>query len=421
MGNKTLAFLITIVPIANIYKFPFLINNFGNALILFFCLPIVLFHIIKNKDLIIEKSSIKYLYFSFYIIAISFYYLLSCGNSESIKALVYFIVFTFIFLLFISYKSFFSIFIKYYKRLSVFFSIYLIVQFVSYKIFAFEFTGIIPFLSTYIDITDEAFAIGHNNIVKISSFFIEPSHFALYVLPALCIYLWNIDTSSKHRTIPIIIIVAATLFSTSANGIVLLSIIFSLYILNKYFKKFKIKHILIGLITFIILIVFLINSSLIKSATYGLFVVEEDRSESKADARIYRGFLFYNDLEINNQIFGIGWKNAENFAKTEKNQILYNRYYLKAFDYFNSISAFLIYSGIIGLFLFLSFIWSIWKATSNFGGKVIIIIILASMTSSSIIMTEIWPLYLTIFYSLTNINPKETNLKNESNNYFTHT
>lgn len=423
MGNKILALLIAIVPIANIYQFPFLINNFGNAIIIFFCLPIILLQIIKNRKLLLDKSSINYLYFSIYIIIITIYNFIYYIDDESIQSFIYFIVFTFIYFLLINYKRFHNNFILFYKKLSVFFSIFLIAQFISYKLFSIEFTGIIPFLNTYIDISDEAFAVGHNNIVKISSFFIEPSHFSLYVLPALCIYLWNIDSNSnsKHRTIAVFFISFATLLSTSANGIILLSIILISYILNKYFQKFQIKHIVFGILTLLTFLILLLNSSFIKSATYGLFVVKEDRSVSKADARIYRGFLFYKDMDITNQIHGVGWKNAENFAKAEKNQLLYNRYYLKAFNYFNSIAAFLIYSGVIGLFLFLSYIRTIWKNTFNFGGKVIIIIILASMTSSSIIMTEIWPIYLIILFYISNLKPIVTNYNNEPINYIAHT
>lgn len=420
MGNKTLAFLICIVPIAYIYKFPFLLNNFGNAIIILCCLPIILFQILKNRKLLLNKSSKIYIYFSFYVVFITIYNLKFYSDNMSIKSFVYFIIFTFIYLFFISNNSFHSNFISFYKKFSVFLSLFLITQFILYKLFSFELTGIIPFIPTYFDISNEGFVFGYNNIVKISSFFSEPSHFALYVLPALCLFLWNIDSNSRYRKFAVLIISSATLLSTSANGIILLSIIIFLYIWNKYFLDFKIKYIALGITILITLAIFLINSSIIKSSTYSLFVVKEGRSVSKADARVYRGFLFYKDMDINNQILGIGWRNAENFAKVEKNQLLYIRYYLEAFDYFNSIAALLIYSGMGGLFLFMSFIKSIWKTTFNFGGKVIIIIIIASMTSSSIIMTEIWPVYLIILYYISNLNPIITNHNNESIYYITH-
>ncbi len=410
-GNKTLAFLIAIIPIAYIYAFPFLINNFGNAILLLICLPIVLYNIYYDNHFIFDKAIKYYIFFSLYTVIISLIYISRYNNSDSNRSLIAFIVFTFVYILLIGYKKYLVYFLRYYKSLSVLFSIFLIIQFVAYHFLAIKLSGIFPFLKTYYEIEGEAFVIGFNEIVRISSFFIEPSHFALYVAPALCIFLWDIGDKSKYRSLYIIVIGLAMILSTSANGIILLSIILLTYIFSKYFYKFNIKYYIFGAIILSVFVSVFLKSSLIQSSTYSLFITREHRSESKADARIYRGFLFYYELPVNEKLFGIGWRNAKNYSLTHNNSKLYNRYYITAFDYFNSISAILIYSGLLGFIFFICFIMSLWRKMQHPGGKVLIIIILASMTSSSIIMTEVWPLYLSIIFSTLQIKQEKNSEK----------
>lgn len=59
------------------------------------------------------------------------------------------------------------------------------------------------------------------------------------------------------------------------------------------------------------------------------------------------------------------------------------------------------------------------KKMTDPGGKVVIIVIMATMVSSSIIMTEIWILYLTILYSVANtkINLNYLHDKKKNNSY----
>jgi hypothetical protein len=213
-------------------------------------------------------------------------------------------------------------------------------------------------------------------------------------------YLFN-KTQQNGVVVKIVIISLAILFSTSSNGILVMGVVYFAYLVNKYFSRFHVGYFIFGGIIFIIVAYFVLNSDYIDKVTYGLFTQEVGMSESKADMRIYRGFNFYGDMPLESEIFGVGWRNAENFSK-ECNTHLYSYYNAKVFDYFNSIAGTLIYAGVIGLSLLLLFFQSLWRRTKDFATRTLVICVLMLMTSSSVLMSDQWVLFLDSITALTN-------------------
>ena len=153
----------------------------------------------------------------------------------------------------------------------------------------------------------------------------------------------------------IVIISIGVLLSTSSNGIIVMGLVYVAYIFKRYFTKLRFVHIVIGVAILAGSYYFISKSQFIDDVTYGLFTVKEGRTESKAEARIYRGFKLYSGFSLDSKIFGIGWRNCQQYC-IQKQPVLYSEYYMENFEYFNSIAGILIYSGVIGLILFLLFL-----------------------------------------------------------------
>ena len=148
------------------------------------------------------------------------------------------------------------------------------------------------------------------------------------------------------------------------------------------------------------------RSAFVSNVTYGLFIKDEGQSNSKAYVRMYRGFLLFYELPKEEKLIGCGWRNCESCIKS-KNYEAYELLFMDNFEYMNSIAQVLCYSGIIGFLLFVFFMISVIKLIKHMPGVLVIIVIIMFMSSSSILMTDMWFLYLAIIYSLKNIYEKE--------------
>lgn len=388
-----LPFLLTILPVAYIYATPGIGLNLGVFLLLLVIYPLAFYRYLQ-KEVVFDKSHKKYIVFASYIAIIS----LINGCLGNLVFL--FLISVPLHILLTGNRKIYNNFLKLYIWLSFLFSFFLIVQDVSLLFFSKPIEGLFSFLPKATEV--ESSIRDNNFYTRISSVFTEPSHFALYVIPSVCILLWKMCLM-KYRLVALITISAAVLLSTSGNGIVLIIVIYLLYIVHSNVRKFSVKSIAIG-IAIVIAGIAILNTEVMQLVTDNLFSANTG-DHDKSEYRIKRGFNLYSDLPVSAQFLGVGWGNAENYTKTEV-PMLYSKYYISArFDYFNSIAGILIYSGIVGFSLFAVFFLSLFKKTKSFEEKTIIFVILLTMVSSSIFMAEQWLFYLMIIYSTNNKIP----------------
>lgn len=391
--QRIISLLIALYPVASIYKFPFLINNFGHALLLFIIFPLAFIEYSQKKPGV-TKDIKKYLIFSGYIIAVSVIMPFIGSYNSDIRALLTFIEQSFILFLVISCLNYSKGLLYYYGLFAEFFSWFLLIQILLAQI-GIHLSGFIPFLDFYV--SDVEFtSIDEGRMLRAASVFTEPSHFALYVAPVLALSLWKLKQSRSLRRI--IVITAALLLSGSGNGVILAAVIYFIFIVHRYFSRRSIAMYLAGGFLLAAAVVFIPRTAFFRDVTYGLFVTEYDTTESRAEARVYRGFVLYSQMDVREMITGIGWRDAGSYFSSKKSS-LYNLFYMENFDYFNSIAGILIYSGVIGLILFLWFFLSLWKQIPFWGYRLLIIVIIVPMFSSSIYMMEQWSLYLFSLYS----------------------
>ncbi|MBR5907065.1 MAG: O-antigen ligase family protein [Bacteroidales bacterium] len=391
--RKLLSFLIAILPVANIYAFPILINNLGHAILLFMVFPIALIEYCQKRNKT-TKDLRRYLNLSIYILLVSLFVPIAGGYSSDMRALVQFVEYTIILFFVISNVNSSNYIFRYYLILSELFSYLLIFQLLLIP-FGIRLSGFIPFLDFYVTGT-EFMSISEGRLLRASSVFTEPSHFALYVAPALAISLWGVNNKSSLRRC--IILTTALLLSRSGNGMILLVAIYGFYIIHRYFSKASFVKYLVGGVIVAAALVIIPRTSYFESMTYGLFVKESNTTESRADARVYRGFALFSQMDLRDMVTGIGWRNAESYFSAKKSAA-YNFFYIENFEYFNSIAGILIYSGIIGLLLFFWWLLILWRENVFWGYKMLIVVIVVPMFSSSVFMMEQWPLYIFLLYS----------------------
>lgn len=305
-------------------------------------------------------------------------------------------------------------FVKYYKNLSVFFSLFLLLQYLVFTLAHYKLSGFLPGLPLYIESTEFESVVETEMYVAVHSMFTERSHFCAYVTPSLAMFIWN--NKEKKRLLKICIVIVSVFLSTSSNGIIAVSFIIAFYLYKRFFTSIKIHYIVIGVMLLLGGVVFMLRSSYIQGVTYGLFVAPDGRpeNENKAYARIYRGFLIYYSLPETEKLLGCGQRNADNCLKV-KNSDAHSLLYIENFEYINSWAAILVYSGIVGFFLFGMYYYKVGKDIKEIEGRLIMIVVLMLMISSSVIMTEQWVLYLSIIYSFKNKEYETVNFYSSKN------
>lgn len=390
--------IIALYSVLSIYAFPFLIKNMGVALLYFVVAPLLLLEYFKKRIIIIKSQRILFVYICYLVLITIF---MSHTISKSTIALI---ISATIYTLLFSYDGFFSSLLKLYIRLSFLFSIFLIIQFVAFVFLGIEIPGVVSFLPLYEEETTNGI-IETFSFIRLSSVFKEPSHFALFVVPSVSIIINNSRYKPLFKGLFLGIITIAIILSTSGNGIIMLAISYLLYPISNMFKKrnFSFKRIVLLAIIVTLGIYLYKSSSLISDITQNMFV-NENGGNSKASYRIYRGFQLFSDVPSKYHFFGIGWKNAEVFLKAQYPSIYSSYVSESTFDYFNSIAAILLYSGYFGALLFIGFIRKLIKECRTNTSRAIIILLLVSMFSSSIFMTDQWLLYLGLIYATSNKN-----------------
>ena len=392
-----IASLVAILPIAFIYAFPILINNFGHFLMLFILFPVLL--IDKENIRKFEPLDRKYFTFFLYLISVSIIIPFIDGYNIDIKVWLSLVETFIICTMLIMNNGCYHYFLKIYIFLALFFSLFLIFQYVCYYTLRIPVSGFLPFLSFYVEEAEFKSVVETSRMIEFSSVFTERSHFCLYVVPAIVLMLWDIGGKMRGKVWKVSVIIFSVFVSTSGNGIVATSIILAIYLLKKYFSKFNLAYFAVGLVIAGAGVLFVMRSSLVQAATYGLFIAEEDQTASKAYARIYRGFLLYSEMPTKQKIVGCGWREAENCLKAKNSEAYYD-YHMNNFEYMNSIAQVINYSGIVGMLLFLAYIARLCRDIKSIGGRLIILVILMFMTSSSILMSEMWPFYLLLLSRL---------------------
>lgn len=215
-------------------------------------------------------------------------------------------------------------FYKYLRALALISTFFLFAQLVLYSK-GIVLYGFFPGVMTSSDYQVISIAYGRPN-----SFFLEPAHYAIYVLPIYALSLY------KREYIVSIILLIGLVLSTSSTAIVIMAIITILYLFYERRLHLLIKGILliIGLI-----LAFQYLPEILKSE-----VMEKISPQNlKGNIRVFGSLKYFNFFQIKEYFIGVGINQLSNYMKIYGNTHVKN--YANAFIF--SFLSFGIIGGIL--------------------------------------------------------------------------
>lgn len=292
----------------------------------------------------------------------------------------------------LSYVADFQKVFHLYKYIVLICCFFLFFQEIWYYLTSVRVSGLLPFLDNVYSqswgISSDSFIERQSMLDRSSSFFLEPAHFAQYIAPCLAIMLLKKEYFSLSS---IMIITSAMIMSRSGNALLLLGVIFVMFALTSQIKKVW---------KFSISFLFLIGLVLFLGTEEGMEFMARTDELSLTDMerhsgfiRAYRGYFLWADLNPIQQFFGMGL-NIDSIY----DNIKYSWMFLSENDKFlNGVQTLMIMNGIVGVLIFLYFMYSLCKIKNiDYLGKTIVISFICLMLIESIYNSSYMILYLSL-------------------------
>lgn len=283
--------------------------------------------------------------------------------------------------------------------LAVILSLYILVQFFAYLLLGVYVPGVVPGLNvsgrSYDDIkysmTVTASILGY---IRPNGFLAEPSNCGQFLVLVLLIDLFERNITFRIQKITLIVI--AILCTTSANGIVLMLLVFLFSLFTKVKRpssQIQLRNVLIiGWLLSIIALIMYIRIDFIQNIVQRLILLGS-RTQGSGAIRVLRGYMFYKELPFSEKLFGIGFGNFVGI----KNALNINTAYEYDVEYMNMNAYLLVSSGVIGITLILLALYCS-LAKKNIVGVGSILLLVTMGMSSSVYSTAVFALYLSIYF-----------------------
>ncbi len=301
-----------------------------------------------------------------------------------------------------------DLFIKIYKYCIYLIIFFLFIQYIAYYLCGIKLSGRIPFLEYESNNTFDRSILIYGEYIRCSSILLEPSHFAQFVAPYLCLSLYGFKHIVKKNYIVSFIVSISLLLSLSASSIILLAIIWITFFFQriKEMDKKKLFQLIVGVVFFIVAFVFALQMKGVQV----MIADVKNANDIKTSIRLTRGFTIFSQLPIWEKYFGIGFQNISSVGEiyniNEANNILNGNN-----EYVNCIAGFLLYFGIVGFAMAVGLVVKIWQHNDN--AMRMIIICLFAIFISDAMLDLVWLFYMCIGIAvvMTNYNLD----KNKSN------
>ena len=271
--------------------------------------------------------------------------------------------------------------IRVYKVTAIASAIFLIFQIIFLNVFGIFISGVIPglpltdsSLNSYVDVINAA------QVKRCMAFFAEPSHFAIYVLGFITVYMFNNLTINKNSIVTLIILSLSVVLSTSITGMLVLAVLWIKFIIGQL-HNYKVNYMkIIGIVCVLILFLcFIFQTDGVK------YLFNKDVFERQSSGR-FGGFEYLNvyldKVEIGTQLLGIGMHDN---LSTE----IYLSGYPRAIYYF----------GFVGIFVYFIVFAKLWRKTGEVGKMLIVVIAILSMGTEMLFSDFLLP-YLLFIISL---------------------
>lgn len=293
--------------------------------------------------------------------------------------------------------------LRFYKVLVYLSIAFFFIQEISFYSIGSRLTFYLP-LEMYYEGSDvSSFSESRAFLDRSSSFFLEPSHFAQYILPYYCISCYKC-INNKLLSIEFLLISLVLLLLQSGAGLLgMMTILISIIFLSKS-VPLRVK---IGIITLIVsfvvfIVIFFINNPIVVdllSRVDEVTTLEVEASGKQSGfLRIWRGYFIYNNLESVYKLFGVGVGSIEYVSN-----LIYipgSRY---EGSYMNGIQTLLVSGGIIGTLLFFRYLYLLCRNMSSIGITIIICMI-AMFFIEHMLFTPKMFLYILVSCSISKVD-----------------
>ena len=286
---------------------------------------------------------------------------------------------------------------KYYRYLVILVCVVFVIQEVMYQSVGYRFSALLPFLDVrYEGISMPAFILNQMYYPRSSTFFLEPSHMAHFLLPYLALSLGeNSAGLSLKKYIEPVIITIVLFFLRSGCGIVGLSFIWLFFMLQINLSGIKKIIFYIACIT---VAVYAINYVL--STEIGISLMNRSTElqgdgdyERSGTIRIFRGFYVYGAMDLLQQIFGVGTGGSIDVIENSPYFIMF----FGSERYLNNLQMLLIGFGLIGTILFFVHYYKLYRG-NNLSGKLTLVAFLSLCFLESFFLTSKMILFFVIAF-----------------------
>ncbi|WP_396168127.1 O-antigen ligase family protein [Flavobacterium sp.] len=245
-----------------------------------------------------------------------------------------------------------SVFIKTLHILGVFASVFVLFQFVAFWVFNQSITLFLP-LNTSVEDLDLLISISYG---RPNSIFLEPAHFAIFILPLL----YNSLVEKKYSLTAIYLL--GLIFSTSTTGFAILIVILV------YHFVFQMRN-----LKFLLLLAVLSVPFFFLSDFYDL-LFSSNLDKLGADSiednnRLFGNFPLIFKMDIFNWFFGLGHNQMSNF---------FSNYGIFVGNYSNSYLMIFFSFGLIGFLSLIIYVVDLYKLNINKGYFIVFLLVLLS-------------------------------------------
>lgn len=268
---------------------------------------------------------------------------------------------------------------KYYRIFGIITCAIFFAQEISFLLSGSRFMALIPFLDVHYEgFSTEEFSDKMAMLDRSCSCFLEPSHFAQYILPLLALELGLLHEENKSLAFIPLVLSVVLLILRSGVGLLCGAALWSMFVLFSRRSLAVKTFIILPLVSILALLVFINYSNTEKGAAVVDRAAQLDpngyNEVSSGIIRVYRGYMVYETLDLSAQLMGVGVGGADDAIDNSS----YNWMFEEGEHYLNNIQTLLIGYGVIGTFIFMLFLFSMTQ-TKSF---VSVLFVVAFLTTS---------------------------------------
>ena len=308
----------------------------------------------------------------------------------------------FIFLLggFLNKEVVLNYFLKFYRIIAFINIAFLLLQEVLYNTLGYRVIGILSFLPlTNIGGVDfDASQYTENAAVagRSSAFFSEPAHFVQFLLPLLVVELFFVHSRMAYARS--CMYVAALFILASGNAILGLGVI-GLFLFLHMLRRMNMLKSIAVVVVFVSIMC--LSISWIMTTEYGEKLLDRteelDPNQSVASSgflRIFRGYFIWEEMSVYEKTIGL---NSLKKLDIKINSSPVASTFNEDDYYMNSVQSIMIFTGYIGVLIFVGLLVYLWRG-NNLAGRCSIVVYVALSFIASIYFTYTMVLYLLVAF-----------------------